>query len=75
MCQEASIPSPNVMTFSAAISACSEENSWPWALHMLEEMQMQGFSGESLSSDLMDLEVVFFCRGASMNARKSVCVC
>ena len=50
MCQEASIPSPNVMTFSAAISACSEENSWPWALQMLEEMQMQGFSGEDSES-------------------------
>ena len=64
MCQEASIP-PNVMTFSAAISACSEENSWPWALQMLEEMQMQGFSGEDGESRKLvgfdgPLRVVFF---------------
>lgn len=30
----------NVMTFSAAISACVE-SSWPYALHLLDEMEIR----------------------------------
>ena len=44
MAEEPSLPSPNGMTFSAAISACCEEQTWPWALGLLEDMQIRGIS-------------------------------
>ncbi|CAL1129066.1 unnamed protein product [Cladocopium goreaui] len=44
MAEEPSLPSPNGMTFSAAISACCEEQTWPWALGLLEDMQIRGSS-------------------------------
>eukprot|EP00435_Cladocopium_sp_Y103_P013207 s65_g3.t1 len=46
MAEEPSLPSPNGMTFSAAISACCEEQTWPRALGLLEEMQMQGLEAD-----------------------------